>query len=216
MDPIDASIWIAVAFLFGLFIGRSRSKRSAEAIQNESEQLVRDTLEANFPSDNFHLLNHVTLPMGEGTTQIDHILVSKFGVFVIETKNYKGWIFASEEGKKWTQVLYRGLRFSFQNPLLQNKRHLKAVRDLLDFLPSHTVKPIVIFTGSAIFKAGRPRGVFRLEDFVTYLTHQFEDVMSINRLQFCVGRLEWARKALTEQTDVEHIESLRQRHESDN
>ena len=215
MDPIDTSIWIAVAFFIGLFIGRSRSKRSAEAIQNESEQLVRDTLEANFPSANFHLLNHVTLPMGDGTTQIDHILVSRFGVFVIETKNYKGWIFASEQGKKWTQVLYRGLRFSFQNPLLQNKRHLKAVRDLLDFLPSHTVKPIVIFTGSAIFKAGRPRGVFRLEDFVTYLSHQSEDVMSVNRLQFCVGRLEWARKALTEQTDVEHIESLRQRHDPD-
>ena len=45
----------------------------------------------------YHLLHDVTLPMeGGGTTQIDHIIVSAFGLFVIETKNMKGWIFGSE------------------------------------------------------------------------------------------------------------------------
>ena len=41
-------------------------------------------------------MNHVTLRMDGGTTQVDHILVSRFGVFVIETKDYSGWIFANE------------------------------------------------------------------------------------------------------------------------
>ncbi|WP_339385147.1 nuclease-related domain-containing protein, partial [Vibrio paracholerae] len=39
----------------------------------------------------------------DGTTQIDHIVVSKFGVFVIETKYMKGWIFGSKDQKQWTQ-----------------------------------------------------------------------------------------------------------------
>jgi hypothetical protein len=175
--------------LIGLFVGRSRSRRASKSIQTESERLVTETIESYFPSDDFHLLNHVTLPMEDGTTQIDHILVTRFGVFVIETKNPKGWIFASDEGKKWTQVLYR-LKFPFQNPLLQNKRHVQAVRDLLGLLQSHAIKPIVIFTGSATFKTEVPKGVFRLEDFVKYLSYQFEELMSLNRVQFSVGRLE--------------------------
>ena len=41
-------------------------------------------------------MNHITLRLGTGTTQIDHILLSRFGVFVIETKDYTGWIFGSK------------------------------------------------------------------------------------------------------------------------
>ena len=37
----------------------------------------------------------VTLPTVDGTTQIDHVFVSVFGVFVVETKNKGGWIFGS-------------------------------------------------------------------------------------------------------------------------
>lgn len=38
-------------------------------------------------------LNNITLVTGNGTTQIDHVVVSKYGIFVIETKNIDGWIF---------------------------------------------------------------------------------------------------------------------------
>jgi hypothetical protein len=60
-------------------------------------------------------MNHVTLQLTDGTTQIDHILVSRFGVFVIETKDYKGWIFADATRANWTQVLFK-VKFKFQNP----------------------------------------------------------------------------------------------------
>lgn len=45
---------------------------------------------------NYHFLKDVMLPTRDGTTQIDLIIVSRFGVFVIETKNLTGWIFGSE------------------------------------------------------------------------------------------------------------------------
>lgn len=45
----------------------------------------------------YHRMNNVTLPLASGgSTQIDHIIVSRYGIFVIETKNYKGWIFGEE------------------------------------------------------------------------------------------------------------------------
>jgi restriction system protein len=49
------------------------------------------------------------------TTQIDHVLVSIYGLFVIETKNMDGWIFGSAQQEMWTQQLFRK-RFQFQNP----------------------------------------------------------------------------------------------------
>ena len=43
-------------------------------------------------------IHNVTLQTGNGTTQIDHIIVSRHGIFVVETKNMDGWIFGDENG----------------------------------------------------------------------------------------------------------------------
>ena len=105
--------------------------------------------------------NHITLNHGSSTKQIDHVLVSRYGVFVIETKNYKGWIFANPKHDSWTQVLFRA-KFKFQNPIHQNLRHVNAVKELLDFLPEHAIKSAVVFTGVAEFKSDLPTGVYIL------------------------------------------------------
>jgi hypothetical protein len=158
-------------------------------------------------------MNHVTLQMTDGTTQVDHILVSRFGVFVIETKDYKGWIFADPTQAKWTQVLHH-LRFKFQNPIFQNIRHVRAVQGLLDFLPTDAIKPVVVFTGEATFKTEIPDGVVSVSGLIDHLRAHAVEVMSLNRMQFCVGRLETARLAISGKTDVEHVESLERRHGS--
>lgn len=199
---------IFFAFLAGVAIGRGLRPLG---LQNRSEGLVARTLLDNFAPPDYHLLNHVTLRMSDGTTQIDHILVSRFGVFVVETKSYKGWLFASAGQRFWTQVLFRA-KFRFQNPLLQNHRHVVAVRQLLDFLPAESVRSVVVFTGDAEFKAGVPEGVYDLYSLVQHIRQQRREEMSLNRLQFCVGRLETARLAVTRSTDVEHVQSLNRRY----
>lgn len=168
-------------------------------------------LRSEFASPDYHLMNHVTLRMDDGTTEVDHILVSRFGVFVIETKHYSGWLFASAEGRKWTQVWFRA-RFRFQNPIFQNRRHVRAVQDVLDLLPPNAIKSVVVFSGSAEFKTPIPNGVLRLNELAGYIRMQADKIMSEERLQFCVGRLETARLAISEETDVEHIGNLARRH----
>ena len=68
----------------------------------------------------YTLFKNVTLPTEDGSTQIDHVIVSRYGVFVIETKNMKGWIFGSPQQKIWTQKIYRHTS-KFQNPLQDRK-----------------------------------------------------------------------------------------------
>ena len=61
----------------------------------------------------YHRFHDIIIPSDNGTTQVDHVLVSPFGLFIVETKNLKGWIFGSEEKPKWTQVVYKN-KYSFE------------------------------------------------------------------------------------------------------
>jgi hypothetical protein len=83
-------LYILIAAAVGFAFGRYR----AHSFQNRGEALLMRSLQLHFAAPDYHLLNNVTLRLKDGTTQIDHLLVSKFGVFVIETKDYKGWILA--------------------------------------------------------------------------------------------------------------------------
>jgi hypothetical protein len=115
---LTTSFFLLLVFVLGYLLGRYR----ASSFQNRGEALVCRELQANLSGPDYHLLNHITLKLKNGTTQIDHILVSRFGVFVIETKDYKGWIFANAKHATWTQVLYR-LKFKFQMAFPQTYRH---------------------------------------------------------------------------------------------
>ena len=64
----------------------------------------------------YRRIDDIILPSPNGTTQIDHVLVSTFGIFVIETKNMQGWIFGGEKDGTWCQSIY-GHKTRFQNPL---------------------------------------------------------------------------------------------------
>lgn len=110
-------------------------------------------------------------------------------------------------------MLFRA-KYRFQNPLLQNYRHVCAVRAQLDFLPPEAVRSVVVFTGDAEFKLGMPASVFKLPAMVEFLRHQRSEVMSLNRMQFCIGRLEAARLAISRQTDVQHQHALQRKYGS--
>ena len=201
--------WLLIPF--ALLIGCGIGAGTIYRFQNRGEILVRKALINSLPANSWHLLNNVTLKLDKGTTQIDHVLVSRFGVYVIETKHYKGWIFGDTKSKNWTQVLFK-VKHRFQNPLHQNYKHLKAVQASLDFMPPEQVIGLVVFTGESAFKTTPPDGVHTLDSLLTYLKAQKVEVLTENRMQFCVGRLECARLALTRETDIEHQESLDIRH----
>lgn len=207
---VEILFYILIALAVGFAIGRSQRVQEP-SFQNDGESRLSSTIRTCFNAPNYHLLNHITLRLPDGTTQVDHILISRFGIFVIETKNYNGWIFANAQHANWTQVIFNK-KSQFQNPILQNFRHVKAVQALLDFLPSDCIRSLVVFTGSAEFKTEVPLGVVRLSELVDHIRAHTTEVMSQNRMQFCVGRIEATRLAITNETDVEHVQNLKRRH----
>jgi hypothetical protein len=77
-----------------------------------------------------------------GYSQIDHVVISPFGLFVIETKNYNGEIKGGRSDKNWTV----SNRFKMYNPLLQNYGHIKALEAALNGFPSLRYISMISFT----------------------------------------------------------------------
>jgi hypothetical protein len=163
--------------------------------------------------DSYTLLNDCTLPDEQNqTTQIDHILLSPFGIFVIETKNYKGWIFGSQHQKMWTQKIYKK-SFKFQNPLHQNYKHQKVLEAVLsDIVEPQFIHSLVVFMPDCEFKTQMPQHVFRGAGWTDYVKN-FQEVtippMKLKRIQL---RIEKEVLEKSWKTNRQHIENLKIKH----
>ena len=159
------------------------------------------------------LLNDLTLPDGQGsTTQIDHILLSPNGIFVIETKNYKGWIFGGERQKMWTQKIYKK-SYQFQNPIHQNYKHMKVLESVLsDIVSPEFMHSIIVFMPDAEFKTAMPTNVYRGASWTDYVLTLKDDVISPTQLKRIHLRLEKEILEKSWKTNREHVAQLKQRH----
>ena len=125
----------------------------------------------------YRLFNNVILKTPDGTTQIDHIVVSPYGVFVIETKRFKGWIFGDAYQKRWTQSLFgpyhSSIKYHFQNPIHQNYKHVKAVQNFLGIDPK-SIFSLVVFFGHCRFMTEMPKNVIGLYDLIPHIKSRTE------------------------------------------
>lgn len=124
--------------------------------------------------NNWHILKNTVIPAYDGTTQIDQIAISKYGIFVIEIKTYKGWIFGREKDSKWTQSLFKK-KNSFQNPLFQNYKHIKSLQEITG-IPENRFKSVIVFSGEAVFKTQMPENVLRGTAYIDYIK-SFKDII---------------------------------------
>ena len=117
-------------------------------------------------SDEYTILNDLVFRTEKGTTQIDHIVVSKYGIFTIETKNYRGEIYGDDNRKEWTQLIVTKVTYAkkwwktytyvtknrFYNPVKQSVGHALRIKELLSVFPHVKIVSIVVFTGDAILR----------------------------------------------------------------
>ncbi|EKS7870423.1 nuclease-related domain-containing protein (plasmid) [Bacillus cereus] len=120
-------ILIAVLMPLNIVVKKHVPKWKGKA----GEKLVKRILSKLDPKSYF-VLHNVTVYTEYGdTTQIDHLVIAETGVFVVETKNYEGWIYGSEKAARWTQGIFRK-KSSFQNPFRQNYKHIKAIEWVME------------------------------------------------------------------------------------
>ncbi|MEY4767891.1 MAG: hypothetical protein RL637_530 [Pseudomonadota bacterium] len=176
-------------------------------------ELVFSEFSDKFLNDQYHIMNNVVLKAQNGTTQIDQIIVSKFGVFVIEIKNYKGWIFGNEHQPQWTQTLTSG-KYRFQNPLRQNYKHIKALQELLNYPESFFIS-LVVFSGQVEFKTQLPGNVVNGGiDYINFIKNHQSILLSDEQIKTVLQKIESYR--LTNQEHQNHIKKIKEQYNNPN
>ncbi|EOA8959562.1 NERD domain-containing protein [Vibrio harveyi] len=198
-----AQVWYLVPLLLIVSVFKSRWLKGVFG-----EFLVNRLL-SKLPESDYTLIKDVTLPTSDGTTQVDHIVVSKYGIFVVETKNMKGWIFGSARQKQWTQKIYRHSS-KFQNPLHQNYKHIKALEILLGCSEEH-LHSVIVFIGDSTFKTEMPPNVTYARGSIRYI-QQFNDVVFSDndyaRLAESINRLKLKRGVITDLKHRKHVKEV--------
>lgn len=174
------------------------------------EWIVNLIIKLNFKQPDYYLFKDVLLPTDKGTTQIDHVLVSRFSIFVIETKNMKGWIFGKENQAKWLQQIYKHKSY-FQNPAHQNFKHKRALEAVLDVAPA-SVKSVVVFVGDAKFKTQMPNNVvysFGLKKYIRSFSSQCFTETEMANLIETLSAEKLASNFKSKRDHVEYVKSLK-------
>lgn len=158
----------------------------------------------------YRRFHDLIIPGNNGSTQIDHLLVSQHGIFIVETKNQKGWIFGSENQPRWTQSIY-GKKYSFQNPLHQAFRQKKVLSEFLD-IEVPLIQIVIFFVGNCEFKTNVPGNVLS-SNLGRYIKKFSERVISLDDVDRITGKLD-RYVSVSRLSTRDHVNSLRRRHAS--
>ncbi|MBU0973058.1 MAG: NERD domain-containing protein [Proteobacteria bacterium] len=155
----------------------------------------------------YHLIKNVTFPTEDGSTQIDQIIVSEYGIFVVETKNMKGWIFGEEHQKVWTQSIFKH-KSKFQNPLHQNYKHVKTLERVLN-IESDKFFSVIVFVGDVTFKTKMPANVNYPRGYLNFIKSKNEILLSQEEVKKAIQSIELGRFERSYKTNREHVKHVK-------
>lgn len=185
------------------FVPRLRAAKSAEQAGEQGERTVQWYIGQTVEGEQY-VLNDYILSDGRFSNQIDHIVVNARGVFVIETKNYAGYVFGTDEQKQWTQVKNFGAeKISFYNPVMQNATHVNKIKRIVGKVPVHS---LVVFVQNNTDNI-KSDVVIPLVNLKTRL-NAGESVLDADGMKKIFDKLVRARSDIS---DEEHVANLLQR-----
>jgi len=199
---IIAYWWVIPLLLFFAFLKTPFMKGVfGELIVNLAAKFFLD-------KEKYHLFKNVTLPTEDGTTQIDHVIVSRHGIFVIETKNMKGWIFGSPQQKTWTQKIYKHTS-KFQNPLHQNYKHTQTLQSALELEPNK-IFSLVVFVGDSEFKTPMPDNVVYTGGYIRFIKSKVQPILTDSEVKGICRKIESDRLKPSTKTHINHVQHVRE------
>lgn len=179
----------------------SLHKPTVEEIGEAGEAQVREVIE-DYNGEQYVFNNYMATRENK-TSQIDHIVINKYGVFVIETKNYSGTIYGKVAYQKWTQVLAGGsIKHKFYNPVKQNATHIYRI---CDNIPSYIkIRSIVVFVQNNVIHTDA-ENVIPLSRLHRYI-HYGAEVLTSEQIKIVKDSLIRAEDVLTDKE--QHISEI--------
>lgn len=164
-----------------------------------------------FLDKQYHIFNNIIIQSKSGSTQVDHVIVSKYGVFVVETKNKEGWIFGDPMQDQWTQIIFNK-KYRFQNPLRQNYAHTKSLENYLKIDPGK-IHSLIIFWGSCEFKTPMPDNVLN-NSYTPYIKSKKQCLLTEDEVELICSELKKVKDSMGFISDWHHVRDVKRRYES--
>lgn len=179
----------------GFFSSVFNYRGRAESLGERGERRVSAYLE-DLPCEDYRVYNDLLIRDGNYTTQVDHIIISRYGVFVLETKNVHGKVYGSGNAEFWKQYLPdRGYRrhgytqeHQLRNPIWQNGGHIKSLRRLV-FGYDIPVYGVVVFPQETDLFVEAEQPVLGMWDVVPYIKRHRDEVLSSEQMNYYRRRL---------------------------
>jgi restriction system protein len=184
-DVLLHLFWIVPLLLLIAFISSPRFRGDI------AENRTRRILNAGLEKKRYTVLNNVVLPAGGGTILIDHLVVSRFGIFVIESHYARGWVSGGEFQDRWKQAHW-GRSKRFENPVHQNAVQAQTLGGLLN-LPSVKMHPIVVLTGHKGMKTEVPANLVQCEKLIAYIRKKGTHILEPEQADRLLKGIEEAR-----------------------
>ena len=175
-------IIIALFFLISCFANSS----NPDIIGKKGEGKVSKIL-SYLPKDKYIVINDILIEYEHGTIQIDHVVVSMYGIFVIETKNYKGWIFGCEKSNMWVKNVF-GRKYYFYNPIKQNRSHILALMYKLT-LSDKKFNSVIVFSSRAALKVHTETPVIYFQELNQLIKKYTEQKFSFEQMNEIVKKI---------------------------
>ena len=183
------------------------SKRLSPKKKGEyGESRVSDIL-CSLPEP-YQVINNVLIHNKERTSQIDHNVVSLFGIFVIETKNYSGLISGAERSENWKESFKTTGSHYFRNPIKQNWGHIYALSEYLNY-DKRLFKSIIVFSDSAILRVNTTIPVIYISQLKETIMSYQQELLLLEEIEPIAKRLREASVFDTE-TEDKHTQSVRE------
>ncbi len=184
---IILAIVIVIAYIYIKYVPAKYSKKEKG---KHGEDAIKMYAWLLLNSKIYKGIHGVILPTSSGSTQIDHIFLSRFGIFVVESKNMKGIIHCDPEADKWHQELNK--KYSFKNPLKQNAYHIEHLAKLLNIEESELIS-IVVFNGIATLRGNVPDNVEQGRSFIGYIESFRKPIYTDTQVDEFVKKIKQAR-----------------------
>ena len=168
MDSVTVVLWIIA--IIGIIVAIIVKKNMTQVVGFAGEYWVQKELN-KLPGE-YLFLSDVMLEIEGKTTQIDHIVFSTYGIFVIETKQRNTYITGNEHDKYWIVKAGRKKHYMY-NPIHQNYGHKKAIEKILG-LDDNQVIDIVCVSGQANLRI-KSNKVVRVERLVDRILFEKEE-----------------------------------------
>ena len=171
---IICSAFVIVAILFFRTFTSGSAERSAPTIgdvnklKGQAGEAAVTRILRELPAADYEIFTTVILPKqaDRSRVEMDHVVLSRFGIFVVETKRWPGHVDGGEHGD-WLQTI--GRRFhNHPNPNAQNDRQVRRLRTHIDIAPT-AIRGIVCFVGDTELGQNVPANVVRGTSLLTYI-----------------------------------------------